>query len=41
VIEMSTERAMRRMFEVSSERLQSDEHRREVAAYLRRLKQRR
>jgi enoyl-CoA hydratase/carnithine racemase len=40
VIEMSTERAMRRMFEVISERLQSDEHRREVAAYLRRLKQR-
>jgi len=40
VIELSTERAMSRMFAVISERLQSDEHRREVGAYLRRLKQR-
>jgi enoyl-CoA hydratase/carnithine racemase len=40
VIGMGTEAAMSRMFEVISERLQSDEHRREVQAYLTRLKQR-
>ena len=40
VIGMTTEGAMSRMFEVISERLQSDEHRQEVQAYLTRLKQR-
>lgn len=40
VIGMDTEGAMRRMFEVISERLESDEHRREVRDYFARLKQR-
>lgn len=40
VIDMTTDVAIGRMFEVISERLQSDEHRREVESYLAHLKQR-
>ena len=40
VIEMNTESAMTRMFQVISERLRSDEHRREIQRYVAGLKQR-
>ncbi len=38
LIEMNTELAIKRMFEVISERLRSEEHRQEVEKYVRRLK---
>jgi len=40
VIEVNTEAAITRMFQVISERLRSDEHRREIQRYLAGLKQR-
>ena len=40
VIDMTTDVAIQRMFEAISERLRSDEHRREVEHYVARLKQR-
>ena len=40
VIEVNTEAAITRMFQVISERLESDEHRREIQRYLAGLKQR-